>query len=304
MSIFRSATPKATPSSQKPALIALLCLLALAQTSKAQFFRDTSEKASTKRIWISSLVLPGSGQIINRQYWKVPIYYAGTGSFLYYGIKANKNFKSYYNDYSRYNPAFDPKNIKEQYKIRYTEQRNTRNLCFAAAGAFYVAGVLDAVIVHNKGTHSPTTATILSSLVPGAGQAYNKKYWKIPVVYGGLAGLYYGAAWNNKMYDKFKTALIYRNDNDASTVEPNWSKNRSDSNLEYYMDDYHSYRDMCVLGIVLVYVANILDANVDAHLFDWNVDDDLSFKVEPTMINNDPISTTGTGVGLALKVTF
>lgn len=284
--------------------LVLLCLLVFANPVQAQFKLDTTEKARTKRVWLAAQLLPGSGQIINKQYWKVPVYYAGMGSMIYMGVNANKNYKSYLTDYSRYTPVFDPLNIKEKYKIRYVEQRNIRNICYATAGAIYVAGVLDAVIVRNEGVHSPTTATLLSALVPGAGQAYNNKYWKIPVIYGGMAGLFYGVSWNNKMYNRFKTAYIYRNDNDPSTVEESWSLRRDDKNLEYYIDYYHNYRDMCVLGMALLYVANVLDANVDAHLFDWSVDDDLSFKVEPTTTTAENSTIPMAGVGLSLKVTF
>lgn len=282
----------------------MLGLLLCAQTSQAQFFTDTSAQAATKRVWVASLLLPGSGQVINRQYWKVPIVYASAGTFIYFGIKANKNFNAYYDDYSHFNPTYDPLKLKEAYKIRYAEQRNTRNLCFAAAGVVYIASVLDAVVVKNQGRQSAATASILSAVLPGAGQAYNKKFWKIPVIYGGIAGLYYGMAWNNKMYNRYKTALLYRTDKSEKTVPPEWAKNRDDANLTYYMDNHHSNRDLCVLGLVLLYAANIIDANVDAVLYDWNVDDDLSFRVKPAIINVDPQSPINSGLGLALTVSF
>lgn len=289
----------------KITVLLILCALTCATPAKAQFKLDTTQKARTKRVWLVSQLLPGSGQIINKQYWKVPAYYAGMGGMIYMGVVANRNFNTYYNDYLNYKPTHDPLNIKEDYQIRYIEQRNIRNMCIAATGAIYLAGVMDAVVVYSKGAQSPTTATILSMLTPGAGQAYNKKYWKIPVIYGGFAGLYYGTMWNNKMYNKFKTSLIYRTDKDPTTVEPSWSKNRDDANLKYYIENFHRYRDICILGMAALYIANVLDANVDAHLFDWNVDDNLALKLEPSVVNSSDIAGLGeTGVGLSLRITF
>ena len=256
----------------------------------------------TARIWLTSHVLPGYGQIVNKDYWKLSVFYGGMGSMLYLGVNANKN---YLHRLHAYNLATEFSPDKERLKIRMVEQRQQRNMYFATAGAFYIASVVDALSVYNKGKHSPATATIFSTLIPGMGQAYNEKYWKVPVIYGGLSSFYFLASWNNRGYKRFKTALKLLKDGDVSTVDEFGGK-RTDTELRYYMNTYKRNRDLSVLGFTVVYVLNILDANVDAHLYDWNVDDNLSFRVEPTIVNPD-LALTGHSapvLGLSCQINF
>jgi len=281
--------------------ILIFALLIVGSNLSAQIKTQEEPKARdfTSRVWLSSHLLPGSGQIINKQYWKTPIYYGGMGGMIYLGVNANKK---YLNRLSEYNalPADDPS--KELFKQRMVEQRQTRNLYYAAAGAFYVASVVDAVYVYNQGKHSPAAATIFSTIVPGLGQTYNKKYWKVPVVYGGLSTFYFIASWNNRGYKRFKTALKLQTDGE----ENEFGNSRTDKELKYFMDNYRRNRDFAILGFAAIYVLNILDANVDAHLYDWNVNDNLGFKVEPTLINSD-IASTGYNapiLGISCRFSF
>lgn len=256
----------------------------------------------TARIWLTSHVLPGYGQFVNKDYWKLSVFYGGMGSMLYLGVNANKN---YLHRLYAYNLVTEFSPDKERFKIRMVEQRQQRNMYFAAAGAFYIASVVDALSVYNKGKHSPATATIFSTLVPGMGQVYNEKYWKVPVIYGGLSSFYFLASWNNRGYKRFKTALKLLKDGDDSTIDEFGGK-RTDTELRYYMNTYKRNRDLSVLGFTVVYVLNILDANVDAHLYDWNVDDNLSFRVEPTIVNSD-LALTGYSapvLGLSCQLNF
>jgi len=199
-------------------------------------------------------------------------------------------------DYNKID-ASDPN--KEFFKERYTKMKHTRNLYYAGVGAFYIASVVDAVLVYNKNSHSPATASILSTLVPGLGQVYNKKYWKVPIVYGGLSTLYFMVDWNNRRYLRFKNASKqYPND------EFNGVRTRDELNI--YRDSYRKNRDVCFLGFIGVYVLNILDANVDANFYDWNVDDNLAFRIEPTIINDNfaSINYTQPAFGLSCKFNF
>lgn len=270
----------------------LLLLLFIPQISKAQFFKDTTERGCTKRLWLASHVLPGLGQIVNKQYWKLPIYYAGMGGMIYCGINQNKLYRSSYDEYDLSGLEAD--------KERYTRHRLLRNASFAAAGAIYATGIIDGLVVRNRDVHSPTTATIMSVLIPGAGQFYNKQYYKIPIIYAGGAGLYYGLMWNNKMYNRFREALIASSN--GETV-PSWARDRSTSDLDHYTNMFHRNRDLCVLGFTLLYIANILDANVHAHLFTWDVDGDLSFNIAPTTIST-PFPEGGMGIGLAFNISI
>jgi hypothetical protein len=250
----------------------------------------------TRRVWVASQLLPGSGQVINRQYWKLPVYYGGMGTMLYLGLNANQTYKEYKSEYDNLS---DMTWNKEQYKKRYVEMRQTRNLYLAGAGAFYLASVVDALLVYEKDTHSPAKATILSTIVPGMGQVYNKKYWKVPIVYGGLTTFYFMASWNNRGYVRYR--------NELQTLIDEGSKDTQKKEMyRLYKDSYRRNRDVCILCFSAMYILNILDANVDANLYDWNVDDNLSFRVEPSLINTNLASglSTPPAIGLSCKFNF
>lgn len=148
--------------------------------------------------------------------------------------------------------------------------------------------------------HSPKKAAIFSAVLPGSGQIYNKKYWKVPVIYAGFAGLAYSFQFNQSHYVKYRDALKSRLDDDASTTDP-YVDLYSDDQLETLYKYYHRYRDLTVIGGLVLYVLNVVDATVDAHLFTFNVDDNLSLNIHPALINTAGIHYK-TGIGL--NITF
>ncbi|MCC7302428.1 MAG: hypothetical protein IT233_07295 [Bacteroidia bacterium] len=121
---------------------------------------------------------------------------------------------------------------------------------------------------------SPRTACILSGVLPGAGQVYNRKYWKVPVIYAGMAIPAWFAADMHREYDLFRDAYLLRTDGDSATTDnfPLFT----DDQLRENVDFYRRYRDMNIFLTALVYVLNIVDAGVDAHLSTFNVSNDLS----------------------------
>ena len=129
-------------------------------------------------------------------------------------------------------------------------------------------------------THSPRKATIFSAVLPGAGQAYNKKYWKIPIIYAGFGVLGYLIKTNHDEYNIYKTAYRYRLDGDESTVD-DFVGIYADQDLVTLKDFYRRNRDLSIIGMGVLYVLNIIDASVDAHLFYFNVSDDLTMRIEP-----------------------
>lgn len=147
--------------------------------------------------------------------------------------------------------------------------------------------------------HSPKKAAILSAALPGAGQIYNKKYWKVPVIYAGAAGLVYSFQFNHSRYIKYRNAYKYRIDDDASTVD-DYIGVYSDENLNNLQKYYHRYRDLTVIGFAVVYALNIIDASVDAHLFTFDVSDDLSMNVQPAFINTAGTNKYTAGIGLSV----
>lgn len=154
-----------------------------------------------------------------------------------------------------------------------------------------------------KATYSSARkASIMSAVLPGLGQAYNKKYWKIPIIYAGLGGFGYMFLTNNKQYNLYRANVIAYNDDDPSTVPslPEYSSEQSQV-LKLY---YRKNRDFAVIGFSLIYLINIIDANVDAHLRTFDVSDDLSIHLEPWQSTYKINSGYRTATGLSIKLNF
>lgn len=142
--------------------------------------------------------------------------------------------------------------------------------------------------------HSPLKATLLSAALPSAGQFYNKKYWKMPIVYAGLGTCIYFIQDNSKKYQYYKDAYILENDGDPNT---NASAEFDRTDLNRAQDYYRTMLDISYMSLIGVYVLQIVDANVDAHLFHFDVSPDLSLNIRPNVImTNQPIH--GLTIGL------
>ena len=128
--------------------------------------------------------------------------------------------------------------------------------------------------------HSPKKAMILSTFIPGAGQIYNRKYWKFPIVYAGFAGLGYSFVFNNNKYLKYKNEYINRVLD--PTLKPKQGEYTTEE-LNVLQESYRRYRDLSVIGAFVLFTFNIIDAGVDAHLLNFNVDENLSLKIQPTI---------------------
>lgn len=146
-----------------------------------------------------------------------------------------------------------------------------------------------------KEIHSPKKATIYSTILPGLGQAYNKKYWKIPIIYAGFGAIGYYIHWNNDNYSVLKLAYNDLTDDNPDTDSylpfvPDWIDLEDDTDyntfktgLSKQQDYYRRNRDLLIISIVGFYGLNIIDANVDAHFFDFDISEDLSFNWQPTV---------------------
>jgi hypothetical protein len=146
--------------------------------------------------------------------------------------------------------------------------------------------------------HSPRKASFYSAVLPGLGQIYNRKYWKVPIIYGGFIALFYAIKYNNKYYTQFKKAYIFRTDNDPNTSAEfpyggTLTSNFAADQLLQGMDYHERYRNLSILGLAGFYVLNIIDATVDAYLFDYDITQDLSFRIKPTIINSPGSSDFG-----------
>ena len=119
----------------------------------------------------------------------------------------------------------------------------------------------------------------MSAILPGLGQFYNKKLWKVPIIYSGLIGFGYYYKINNEEYNKYRSSVIAYYDNDPSTIPA--ITNYSGDQLQSLKLSYKKSRDLAAIGLVIVYLFNIIDANVDGHLKSFDVSDDLSLKIDP-----------------------
>ena len=146
--------------------------------------------------------------------------------------------------------------------------------------------------------HDPTKAALLSAVIPGLGQAYNKKYWKIPLVWVGLGAFGYFIKWNDDRYQYYRRNLIYEVEQD-----PNYP-NETDldqATLKSVRDSFRRTRDQLALYGILFYLVQIVDAHVDAHLIEFDVNQDLSVRFEPSYT---PINVGGSSFGMAIKFKF
>jgi hypothetical protein len=126
--------------------------------------------------------------------------------------------------------------------------------------------------------HSPSRAAVLSAVLPGLGQAYNKKYWKIPIIYAGVASIGYFIYFNNSQYLEYKNLYI------AESELPN-PDSRYLGLYEDYAQAYRRNRDLSVIGLLAFWGLNVIDANVDAHFFNYDISPDLSLEVKPVYLS-------------------
>ena len=150
---------------------------------------------------------------------------------------------------------------------------------------------------------SPQRALWLALVIPGGGQIYNRKYWKLPLVYGGFVGCIYAMRWNNMMYKDYAQAYLDIMDDDPGTASYNkflhLGRQITPANEERYKtifkkrkDRYRRYRDLSFFVMLGVYAVSVIDAYVDAELSEFDISKDLSLKVRPTVITT---SAAGSG---------
>ena len=162
----------------------------------------------------------------------------------------------------------------------------------------------------------PKRALWLALVIPGGGQIYNRKYWKLPLVYGGFIGCLYAMNWNNTMYKDYSQAYLDLMDKDPSTQSYNQflhlGMQITPANEERYKDifkkrkdKYRRWRDLSFFVMLGVYALSVIDAYVDAELSVFDISDDLSLRVEPTIINNrssnNPLDASSVGLQCSLN---
>ncbi|WP_255444009.1 DUF5683 domain-containing protein [Robiginitalea sp. SC105] len=158
---------------------------------------------------------------------------------------------------------------------------------------------------------APSKAAFFSAVLPGLGQIYNRRYWKAPIVWAAIGTGTYVYIYNDDLYDRFRTAFKRRRagftddefydlnkDDNVTPTTPDFS----DEALQDAQERYQRDRDLALLITIGLYALNIIDANVDAHLKQYNVDEDLSMEVTPYLETN-PINGNP-HYGLAVNLRF
>ena len=143
---------------------------------------------------------------------------------------------------------------------------------------------------------NPRKATILSAVLPGAGQVYNGKAWKVPILYAGFMADIYFIGYNNKRYQTFRDALFAYDEGDQSQF-PSLNRDALVRNVDYWRQN----RDLTILLLAAIYALNLIDANVDAHLSGFDISDDIAMKIEP---NVGTFAASSSSMGLTLKFQF
>ena len=164
---------------------------------------------------------------------------------------------------------------------------------------------------------NPQRALWLALVVPGAGQIYNRKFWKLPIFYGGFLGCIYALSWNNMMYKDYSQAYLDLMDDDPGTcsynkflhlgkqIQTKADEERYKKIFKSRKDKYRRWRDMSFFVMLGVYAISVIDAYVDAELSVFDISKDLSLKVEPTIIPNhmggNPLQAQSLGVNCSLN---
>ena len=165
--------------------------------------------------------------------------------------------------------------------------------------------------------HSPHRASMFAAVIPGLGQIYNKQYWKIPILVGGIGGVTYALSFNSERYSYYRNAyrdFIIRDPANKSYLEilegTFITEELITTQYEQWFRDYlnnsrkrfRRYRDMSYAGVVAVYLISIIDASIDAHFYYFDISDNLSFLIEPAYFHID--SNIGGALGLSMKLNF
>ena len=158
--------------------------------------------------------------------------------------------------------------------------------------AFFV-GFSFTISAQEYGEKIPKKAALYTAILPGAGQVYTKKYWKVPIIYGGLITSAYYINESNDFYQLYKSTYLNRLDGDF-----NDNLNYSDSDLRTLTEHYRRNREVSALLFTLTYILNIVDASVNAHLFDYDVSEDLSLHIQPVYFSKENAS----GISLSFNL--
>lgn len=272
-------------------------------TTRRQLFRKgwfMSDSMSLSKVCWLSTVLPGYGQVYNKQAWKLPILYGTVGTGLALFINENRTYRPLKRKFEAYTDVSLSRSPElDALQARMIRSNTRRQLYLGVTIASYVYFIGDAAVNYRTNEVSDVKkATTLACIFPGAGQIYNRSYWKVPFVVGGFASMIYCIDWNNRGYQRFKKAYALLADYEAHP--DNYPDGPTDefrgrysaSFIRNLRNNYRRNRDLCIIISGALYILQIVDAHVDAHLKDYDISDDLSMNLEP-LVENTYIPSLG-----------
>ena len=272
-----------------------------------RFFRDSLP--ISRMCWISA-ALPGFGQFYNEQYLKIPLLYAALGTTITLGAWQSRIYQGYKREYDAliYEGVPREGSRLDEVQANMIRHNTWRQMAIIGAVASYIYFIGDGAIHYKGALTSVKKATTLSTICPGAGQFYNGSYWKVPIVIGGFATMFYVIDWNNRGYQRFKLAydLSVNTPKDEEPKDEFHGMYRDNPDLlRNYRNMYRRSRDFGMILTGFLYLFNIIDAHVDAQLKDYDISDDLAITVEPTVTNFYTMQRSERYLpGLSLKIHF
>ncbi|MDR2935755.1 MAG: DUF5683 domain-containing protein [Rikenellaceae bacterium] len=266
---------------------------------QSPIFRDSMGISKMTAI---SFVAPGFSQLYNRDYWKIPVLYAGVGTLGYLWQDAGKKYRDYKSQYEALMHAPDethPRSEIDPVQEQMMKYQNQRNLYLIGTVGTYLYFIGNGALNYPHQVHPVKKATTLAMIFPGAGQIYNKSYWKVPIVIGAFASMAYIIDFNSRGYNRFRLAYNQWPDDE-------FGGRIDQARLQNARDMYRRNRDLSIIGTAGLYLLSIIDAHVDAYMRDFDVGDDLSMHIEPTLIDLPGLRTSNyyPGLGMSMQVNF
>ena len=251
-----------------------------------EFFGGLAHKrtASLKTLTMGSTIFIGGNQIYHKQYWKLPIIYGGIGAGVYGGIHFGNMYKS----------------------TGDTRFQTYSTLSYVGAGLVWWGSLMDGAVCFKSDKHpEPARSTVYSLLLPGLGQIYNGEFWKVPLYLGIMAGSLNFVVDNNQQYNRWRTVYDMATSEDPEVEKPPYSA----ENAKYFRDLYRRYRDYSILAVALTYLIQVIDANVFAYMQDFEVNDDISMRIEPAVApvqfaTSGGVPQAGMSVGMSVGLRF
>lgn len=267
---------------------------------RVNIFKDS---ISFGKMSTTAIVLPGFAQIYNKQYWKLPVLYGSVAAFAYGGVMMGNKAKNAQNDF---NMAIENGNqaATDKHYGRYRDYKTVSTVLYVGAVATYMYFLADGAFNYKGGEDDKNRATYLAFMFPGAGQIYNKQYWKLPIVYGGFATMAYIINFNGRGYTRYKRAY-----DAVSQGKPDeFNKKYSEDILRNTKNNFRRARDMAIFYTAGFYLLTVVDAYVSASFKQYDISDDLSIQVAPKIDYNNygtnSRNFSGGSYGMSMRFTF